>query len=114
MTSLSTATDVSGVMALPSAPRPHGNNAGSSASKQIFCPVRGQTSAQLQSRLAKLTVVPLSNDPLPWTHSDSKNPRATSLSGWQLRFINITFDELPVAGGWSLCCEENPASAGKS
>jgi hypothetical protein len=65
MTLLSTATVSNGVIGLPRAPRPHGKLACSSASKQIFCCVRGQTAAQSQLRLAKLTVCPLPSRPLP-------------------------------------------------
>jgi hypothetical protein len=71
MTSLSTATETSGVIARPEAPRPQGNFAASSASKQILSPVRGQTSAQSQPRFAKLTVEPRESVPLPCTHTAS-------------------------------------------
>jgi hypothetical protein len=51
--------------------RPQGSTTAHS-SKQIFWLVRGQTSAQVQSRRAKLTVAPRRNVPLPCTHTASK------------------------------------------
>ncbi len=71
MTSLSTATDRSGVMGLPSAPRPQGNILRSSSSKQMCWPVFSQTLAHEQSRLPKLTVLPVLSVPLPCTHTAS-------------------------------------------
>ncbi len=69
MTLASTATLRSGVIARPLAPRPAGKCAGSRRSKQICWPVRGQSAAQVQPRLAKLMVSPDVVFPLPWTQT---------------------------------------------
>ncbi len=70
-------------MARPMAPRPWGKRAQSSFSKQMRCPVRGQTSAHSQSRRAKLTVAPEARRPLPCTHTQSWNAVVTSAIGAQ-------------------------------
>ena len=81
MTAGSTATVRSGVIGRPVVPRPFGKRAGSSASKQMRCPVRGQSSAQAHPRVAKLTVAPDASRPLPCTHTRSWNARETCAIG---------------------------------